>query len=129
MKTKQEDLNGERIETTRLAAFSLLVGGVLTAFLLLALILSSAPGPTKAPASEVKSDMELVAPPQANLATSALQRQPGIVDSEQSKSLPKGSRPRNRKLLKPSALRTSGHSNVYRTSVTPGKTPKMTQVQ
>jgi hypothetical protein len=128
MKTKQQDQETETIQTTQLAAFSLLVGGVLTVFLLLALILGSMPSPTSSPASEVKPEAELAAP-QPNLATTAPQGQPAIVAVEQSKSPSKSVKPRKRGLQKPSASRTSGHSNVYRTSVTPGKTPKMIQVQ
>jgi hypothetical protein len=128
MKTKQSDQEVEKIETTQLAAFSLLVGGVLTVFLLLALILGSMPSPTNAPASEVKPEVELAAP-QPNLATTAPQGQPAIVGVEQSKNPQKVSKPRKRNLQKSSGSRTSGHSNVYRTNVTPGKTPKMTQVQ
>ena len=128
MKTNQTDQDDDGIKTTQLAAFGLLVGGVLTVFLFLALILSSIPGPKKAPSSEVKPEIEVAVAPQANLASNAPQRQPGIVDSEQSKSPPKSSKPRKRKLLNP-PLRTSGNGKVYRTSVTPGKTPKMIQVQ
>ena len=123
MKKNQIDQETEEIKTTQLAAFGLLVGGVLTVFLFLALIVSSVSGTKKAPASEVKPAVELAAPPQPNLATS----QPVVAD-EQSKVSPKGFKPRKRKLFNPT-LKAPGNNRDYRTSVTPGKTPKMVQVQ
>lgn len=123
MKKNQPNQDEEGIKTSQLAAFGLLVGGVLTVFLFLALILSSVPGPKKSPSSDVKPEVELAAPPQPNLATS----QPAIVASEQPKSPPKSVKSRKRRLSNPT-LRNAGSSKVYRTSVTPGKTPKMVQV-
>jgi len=123
MKKNQTDQETEEIKTTQLAAFGMLVGGVLTVFLFLALILSSVSGTKKPPKSEVKPEIELAAPAPPNLATS----QPAVA-GEQPKSSPKSVKPRKRKLSIPT-LRSPGNGKDYRTSVTPGKTPKMVQVQ
>jgi hypothetical protein len=127
VKKNETEQDGEGIKTTQLAAFGLLVGGVLTVFLFLALIVSSIPGTKRAPATETKADVELAPQPSANVATTAPQKQPPIV-AEQSKTPPNGVKPRKKKVSGP-MLKTPGNGKVYSTSVTPGKTPKMVQVQ
>ena len=126
MKTNQSDpeVDGDGIEPARLATFGVLVGLLIVACIVLVVTLSS--GGTPAPQVRPEPRTAVEAPPDP--ATAAQQRASAVPTVDPLKT-PAKPEPGRRRANSPSASKTAKPNKPYVISVTPGRTPRMTQVQ
>jgi hypothetical protein len=127
MKTNQSDpeVDGDGIEPARLATFGVLVGLLIVACIVLVVTLSSGGTP---PAPQVRQEPRTAVETPPDPATAAQQRASAVPTVDPLKT-PAKPEPGRRRANSPSTSKTAKPNKPYVISVTPGRTPRMTQVQ
>jgi len=129
MKKNQPDPEAdmEGIEPARLATFGVLVGLLIVACFVLVLTLSSGGGTPAAP--EVRAEPRTAVEVPADPAAAAQQRAGAVPATDPLKTPGNKPEPGRRRANSSSSSKTSKPNKPYVISVTPGRTPRMTQVQ
>ena len=129
MKKNQPDPEVEMdgIEPARLATFGVLVGLLIVACFVLVLTLSSGARTPAAPEVRPEPRTAVEVPPDP--ATAAQQRAGAVPTTDPLKTPPNKPEAGRRRANSSSSSKTAKPNKPYVISVTPGRTPRMTQVQ
>ena len=120
-----EDVDG--IEPARLASFGVLVGLLIIACIVLVVTLSSGAGTPAA--VEVRPEPRTAVEVPPDPATAAAQQRGSAVPTAEPLKTPGKPEAGKRRANSTSTSKTSKPNKPYIISVTPGRTPRMTQVQ
>ena len=131
MKPIQPDQEMDFIDRVGLAAFGILIGGVMIACFIFVLILGSTSerDPRQANATAPEIQVGTTRPENGSIVSAVKSGESGVGQANKPKGPANGTRLLNRTRRRPSSFNKPGRIGIYRTSVKPGKTPKMTEVQ
>ena len=129
MKKNQPDpeVDIDGIEPARLATFGVLVGLLIVACAVLILTLSSGAGTPAAPEARPEPRTAVEIPPDP--AAAAQQRASAVATTDPLKTPANKPETGRRRANSSSSSKTAKPNKPYIISVTPGRTPRMTQVQ
>jgi hypothetical protein len=121
----EADMDG--IEPARLATFGVLVGLLIVACFVLVLTMSSGAGTPTAP--EVRAEPRTAVEVPADPATAAQQRATAVPTTDPVKTPANKPEAGRKRVSSTSSSKATKPNKPYIISVTPGRTPRMTQVQ